>query len=121
MIQIVPQMKILVAVESVDFRRGIDGMAALCRQRLQMDPFSGTIFVFCNRRRTGLRLLSYDGQGFWLAYKRFSSGRLKHWPKSLDQASIQLQAHELQVLLFGGDPGATKAAPIWRRIDVSAA
>lgn len=120
MIQLVPQMKILVAIDPVDFRRGIDGMAALCRQQLQSDPFSGTVFVFCNRRRTGLRLLCYDSQGFWLAYKRFSQGRLQHWPRSPDQAAVMLQAHELQVLIFGGDPGATKAAPAWRRIDAPA-
>lgn len=120
MIQIAPQMRILVAVEPADFRRGIDGMAALCRQRLNADPFTGTVFVFCNRRRTGLRLLTYDGQGFWLAYKRFSSTRLRHWPKAIDQVAVVLQAHELQVLLFGGDPGATGAAPVWRRINVPA-
>jgi len=64
MLQITPQMKILVAIEPADFRRGIDGLARLCRDALQQDPFTGTIFVFRNRRGTGLKLLTYDGQGF---------------------------------------------------------
>ena len=66
MIQLTPQMRILLAVEPADFRKGIDGLAQLCRQRLQDDPLSGALFVFANRRRKALKLLVYDGQGFWL-------------------------------------------------------
>jgi len=60
MIQITPHMRILAAVEPVDFRKGIDSLAQLCRSRLASDPFSGTVFVFMNRRRSALRLLVYD-------------------------------------------------------------
>ena len=73
MIQITPQMRILVAVEPADFRCGIDGLARLCRVALSSDPFSGAVFVFRNRRKTAVKLLVYDGQGFWLCYKRLSS------------------------------------------------
>ena len=66
MIQITPQMRILVAVQPVDFRKGIDGLAALCRQVLSSDPLSGTLFVFCSRRRHAIKCLTYDGQGFWM-------------------------------------------------------
>jgi transposase len=59
-------MRILVAVEPADFRKGIDGLAGLCRQALKSDPFSGAIFVFRNRRGTAVKLLVYDSQGFWL-------------------------------------------------------
>jgi len=62
MIQITAQMRILVAVEPVDFRCGIDGLAALCRQRLQADPFCGTLFVFRNRKGSAIRVLAYDSQ-----------------------------------------------------------
>ena len=72
MIQITPQMRILVAVESVDFRKGIDSLAELCRQKLDADPFSGYLFVFRSRRATSIKVLVYDGQGFWLATKRLS-------------------------------------------------
>jgi len=120
MIQLTPQMRLLVAVEPADFRRGMDGLARLCRAELKEDPFSGAVFVFRNRRKTAVKLLVYDGQGFWLCHKRLSSGRFRWWPSSAEEPVTALQAHELKVLLHGGDPGATRAAPIWRRVDPAA-
>lgn len=119
MIQVTPQMRVLVAVEPTDFRRGIDGLARQCRELLRSDPFSGAVFVFRNRRGTAIKLLLYDGQGFWLCQKRFSIGRLRFWPRSAEAVS-PLQAHELSVLLRGGDPSSTKAAPDWRPLAVGA-
>ena len=119
MIQITPQMRVLVAVESVDFRRGIDGLARVCRETLGTDPFGGAVFVFRSRRGHAVKLLVYDGQGFWLCHKRLSAGRFRWWPSRGDAgngAGASLRAHELQVLLCGGDPGGTKAAPVWREI-----
>ncbi len=116
MIQITPQMRILVAVEPCDFRKGMDGLAQLCREVLSADPFTGTVFVFCNRRRTAIKLLMYDGQGYWLCHKRLSQGRFRCWPTSGDAEATPLLAHELQVLLYAGDPMATRAAPMWRRV-----
>ena len=63
MIQITPQMRILLAVEPVDFRKGIDGLAALCRQALASDPLGGALFVFCSRRGHAIKCLTYDGYG----------------------------------------------------------
>jgi transposase len=116
MIQLAPQMRILVCVEPVDFRAGIDGLCRLCRQELQVDPFVGTAFVFRNRRGTSVKLLAYDGQGFWLATKRFSEGRplYRNWPIRKGSNTRELYAHELAVLLYGGNPEATRAAPQWR-------
>lgn len=115
MIQITPQMRVLVAVAPADFRRGMDGLAQQCRAVLGEDPFTGAVFVFCNRQRTAVKLLVYDGQGFWLCHKRLSKGCFRWWPTSSD-AATSLQAHELQVLLCGGDPTATRAAPVWRKL-----
>ncbi len=70
MIQITPQMRILLAVEPVDFRKGIDGLVAVCRAALGTDPLAGALFVFRSRRRHALKLLTYDGQGFWLCQNR---------------------------------------------------
>jgi transposase len=120
MIQITPQMRVLVAVDPVDFRRGIDGLAQLCRSRLDADPFGGTVFVFRSRRGTSIRLLVYDGQGFWLCQKRLSQGRFRFWPSAGKEAGASLRAHELQVLLCGGDPAATRAAPAWRQVGIPA-
>lgn len=116
MIQVTPHMRILVAVEPVDFRRGIDGLARLCREELRSDPFSGCVFVFRNRRAHAIKLLIYDGQGFWLCYKRLSKGRFRYWPRG-GRDGAKLEAHELQLLLSGGDPAAAKTTPApWRRL-----
>ena len=60
MIQITPQMRILLSVKAVDFRKGIDGLAGICRQILEADPFSGCVFVFRNHRATAIKVLMYD-------------------------------------------------------------
>ena len=119
MIQITPQMRILVAVEPVDFRKGIDGLAAMCRGALSRDPFSGTLFVFCSRRRHALKCLVYDDQGFWLCQKRLSQGRFRAWPQSGTSASLPLDPHELHLLLWNGDPTRAPTAPLWRRVEVA--
>lgn len=113
MIQITPHMKILVAVEPVDFRRGIDGLAAVCRQALGADPLSGTMFVFCSRRRQAVKILVYDSQGFWLCQKRLSMGRFKGWPSGKG-GSLRWDPHQLHLLLWNGDPAQGGAAPMWR-------
>jgi transposase len=118
MIQITPQMRILVAVEAVDFRKGIDGLARVCQERLDGDPFSGCLFVFRNRSGTGVKILVYDGRGFWLCQKRLSSGRFRFWPAATEGASTALEAHEVQVLLAGGDPASAPGSPLWRRVDL---
>jgi transposase len=116
MIQITPQMRVLVAIEPVDFRRGIDGLAQACRTALGEDPFGGAAFVFRNRQRTAVKVLIFDGQGFWLCHKRLSSGKFRFWPAATNAAASRLQAHELQVLLCAGNPTATQAAPVWREV-----
>lgn len=116
MLQITPQMKILVALEPVDFRNGIDGLVQLCKTTLQQDPLAGAVFAFRNRRATALKVLVYDGQGFWLCHKRLSQGRFRWWPSHATGRAASLAAHQLQVLLSAGDPDATKAAPEWRSV-----
>jgi transposase len=110
MIQVTPQMRILVAVEPVDFRKGIDGLAGICKG-LMMDPMSGYLFVFRNRGGISLKLIVYDGQGFWLCQKRLSKGRFRWWPKEKELLH-RLAAHQLQALLWNGDPD--KTAPLWK-------
>ena len=66
MLQFTPQHRLLLATQPIDFRRGIDGLAACCRQVLEHDPFTGTFFIFTNKRKTAVKILVYDGQGFWL-------------------------------------------------------
>ena len=116
MIQITPHMRIILAVEPADFRKGIDGLAQICRGVLNSDPFSGYLFVFINRRKTAIKMLIYDGQGFWLFQKRLSKGRFKWWPKRKDRICMNLLVHELQLLIWNGDPESGRTAPYWKKI-----
>lgn len=115
MLQLTPHLRILVAVEPTDFRRGIDGLCRVCRQELDADPMSGAVFVFRSRRARALKILVYDGQGFWLCQKRLSAGKFKFWPDG-QGPTRRLEAHELQVLLACGDPALARGAAPWRRI-----
>lgn len=114
MLQITPQMRILVAVESIDGRKGIDSLIQLCRQRLNDDPFSGCVFIFRCRNGHSIRVLVYDGQGFWLAQKRLSKGRFKFWPQG-NGVTQALEAHQAQILFAAGNP-AVAGAPVWKAV-----
>lgn len=116
MIQITPHIRVLVAVEPVDFRKGIDGLSRLCRIELRSDPFAGYMFVFRNRRKSAIKILTYDGQGFWVCHKRLSTGRFQWWPDKDGGPVKTLQAHELQTLIWNGDPYASAVTPMWKKI-----
>jgi hypothetical protein len=120
-IQITPQMRVLVAIDPVDFRRGIDGLAQVCRAVLAEDPMDGTLVIFRSRSQKAIKLLCYDGQGYWLATKRMSQSRFRYWPASVDginTASRLLLAHEFHTLIWGGNPSLAQAAPMWRRLPI---
>ena len=113
MLQITPHMKVLVAVDAVDFRKGIDGLVALCKTELKKDPLAGTVFVFRNRRANAIKVLVYDGQGFWLCQKRLSEKKFRFWPKS-NAPTKSLAASQLLVLFSAGNPNAADLAPDWK-------
>jgi len=115
MLQITPKHKIYLGIAPIDFRKGIDGIVAICRRQLQLDPLSGHCFIFRNRKGNALKLLLYDSQGFWLCHKRLSAGRFTHWPKA-SQAVLSLDVPQLQALLYQGDPACVQAAPAWQEI-----
>ena len=115
MLQLTPQSRIFVALVPVDFRKGIDGLAALCRRAFGQNPLDGAIYVFRNRTGTTLKLLCYDGQGYWLCTKRLSVGRLRWWPRA-PGTTVRLAARELQVLLWNGYPDQAAMADDWRQV-----
>lgn len=118
MIQVTPQMRILLAVEAVDFRKGIDGLSRVCRQVLKADPFSGYVFVFRNKKASAIKVLMYDGQGFWLCQKRLSKGRFSWWPENSHDTLRPLVAHELQLLIWNGNPSEARVAPLWKKVSM---
>ena len=115
MVQLTPQSRIFLATQPVDFRTGIDGLAAVCRQVLHAHPLSGAVLVFRNRSATALKLLFYDGQGFWLCTTRLSQGRFQ-WGPHTEGARIPLSARELLVLLWHGLPSQAQRAQDWRTL-----
>lgn len=119
MIQITPHMKIYLCQRPVDFRKGIDGLSAICRQELKIDPFSGSMFIFCNKRRSGLKILLYDGQGYWLFMKRLSQGRFCWWPDVGAECKMPLSAPQLQLLIWNGNVGTVRLGRDWRKISQS--
>lgn len=88
MLQLTPQMKVLVAVEPVDGRKGIDSLAQLCRARVSEDPFSGAVFIFRTRSKTSIMALVYDGNGFWLARSAFPKESFDGGPRARRRASM---------------------------------
>ena len=113
MLQISPQMKFLVAVEPVDFRRGIDGLARLCQETLRHDPFVGAVFVFRNRKATALKLLTDDGQVFWLRHKRLSQGRFQMPKVPIGATRVEMDATTLAMLLDGIDVKYVRRPTTW--------
>src|SRR6478672_986391 len=84
-----------------DLRKSIDGLAALVTHAFDLDLFSNSLFVFCNRDRDKLKILHWDTNGFWLYYRRLERGRFK-WPaSSAEQATLAIQRRQLQWLLDG--------------------
>ncbi len=119
MIQLVPHIRILLAISPVDFRKGAETLAAFCQEQLAEDPYSGTLFVFRNRRGTALKLLVYDGVGWWFVWRRFSQGKIRWWPHSADETARlhPLAAQQLSALLYQANPLEMKFAPDWKQIN----
>lgn len=98
----VTDKKIYLACGHTDMRKQINGLAAIVEGSFMMDPFSHAIFVFCNRSRNRLKILEWDGDGFWIYFKRLEKGKFK-WPASGNDPTMELVQEELHHLL-----GSTK-------------
>jgi transposase len=110
-----PSIKVYLARGTTDMRKQFDGLAGAVRELLALDPLSGHLFVFCGRRRHIVRILYWDGTGFWLMSKRLARGTFA-WPEVTDdRASIELRPDELGALLGGIDLGRTTWQRWWRQ------
>lgn len=92
--------QVYLACGHTDMRKSINGLMAIVEGSFQLDPFSEALFVFCNRSRDRLKILQWDGDGFWLHFKRLEKGRFR-WPQPGSEATITLSAEELSILLGG--------------------
>jgi len=100
MILLTHETRILLCVAPSDFRRGIGGFAAQCKNELAQEPRNGCVFVFINRARTMIRALCYDGTGYWLMTKRLSRGKFTGWPSG-QRALSATSARELRIIIGG--------------------
>jgi len=94
--------RIYLACGATDMRKQINGLSVIVQASFQLDPFDAAIFVFCNRARDRLKILEFDGDGYWLYLKRLESGRFK-WPDDQGSKTMNLSDEELHHLL--GSPG----------------
>jgi len=81
-------------------RKSINGLATLVKEVFSLDPFTEALFVFCNRNRNRIKILEWDGDGFWLYFKRLERGRFR-WPALGEEAIINLDVKELSYLIEG--------------------
>lgn len=83
-----------------DMRKSINGLLSLVQESFSLDPFANTLFVFCNRSKNRLKILEWDGDGFWLHFKRLERGRFR-WPAEGESVTMALNAKELACLIDG--------------------
>lgn len=115
MLSVSPKHHIFLAIESIDFRKGIDSIARLCRGQLHQDPMNGHYFIFRNKRKSDIKILYYDSQGFCLFQKRLSTGRFDNWP-CVASSLVTLTPTQLQVLLYKGDLQNAQETTPWHPI-----
>jgi len=93
-------MSVHLACGHTDMRKSINGLTVIVENRFKLDPFGGALFVFCNRNRDRLKILEWDGDGFWLYFKRLEKGHFR-WPAAGDDATMELTGEELSYLIGG--------------------
>jgi len=94
------EKKVYLACGHTDMRKSINGLAAVVENSFKMSPYEEAVFVFCNRARDRVKILEWDGDGFWLYFKRLEKGHFK-WSGVGEEATMELTGAELEVLLNG--------------------
>lgn len=109
MLTLSPSHLVYLALGSTDLRKSIDGLAAIVQEGFGLDPFSPSLFVFCNRERNKLKILYWEHNGFWLFYRRLERGTFQ-WPTS-SGTSVKVSSRELRWLLDGLELNQRHAHP----------
>jgi transposase len=110
-----PAVRIYLATGATDLRRSIDGLAALVRERFSLDPLSGHLFLFRNRRGDRLKILAWDRSGFWILYKRLEQGTFA-WPTDEPSDPVEMRSTDLALLLSGVDVAQTRRRRWYERV-----
>jgi transposase len=94
-------MKIFVYTQVTDMRKGFNGLSGIVRSEFQSDPTDGSLFIFINRRRDRMKLLHFDGGGYWLYYRLLEAGTFEELKPKDDSCRLQIDATQLSMLLWG--------------------
>lgn len=113
MLTLAPGARVYLALEPVDLRRGHDGLCALVRGALELDPFAGHFFAFVGKRGDRIKILFWDRGGFVIYYKRLSRGRFQLPRRPADADRVELDGTQLAMLLGGFDPLRTRRTEAW--------
>lgn len=105
--------RVYLAAGATDLRKSFDGLYGLVSSKLEADPNSGHLFVFCNATRSRIKVLHFDGSGLWICAKRLERGRFR-WPAEATASRVSISAEELSMLLGGMDPAQTSRRKWWR-------
>ena len=92
--------RVYLACGKTDMRKNINGLVAIVASSFKLDPFDGALFVFCNGNRNRLKILEWDGDGFWLYFKRLEKGHFR-WPGPGEEATMSLSCEDLSIFLSG--------------------
>ena len=104
--------KVYLACGATDLRKNIDALSSLVKDSFQLDPYSDTMFVFCNKRRDIIKILEWDGDGFWLHMKKIEKGRF-NWPDTAGEEIMDVTRQELEILI-----GSTRLRSKLKRRDI---
>jgi transposase len=101
MLSLASGVKIFVYTQAADMRKGFNGLSGIVRSEFQSDPTDGSLFIFINRRRDRMKLLHFDGGGFWLYYRLLEAGTFEDLNPKDDSCRLQIDATQLSMLLSG--------------------
>jgi transposase len=115
MLTVSSAVRIYLAPGATDLRRSIDGLSGVVRDHFKLDPLSGHLFLFRNRRGDRVKILVWDQSGFWIMYKRLEQGTFA-WPVADDSAPVEMRHRDLLLLLSGVDLATTRRRRWYERL-----
>ena len=113
MLSIPPVIPMFLYTQPTDMRKGFDGLSGIVRNEFQADPLDGSLFLFINRRRNRLKILHWDGSGYWVYYRLLEAGTFEVIPA--DDKCVRIDSTQLAMLLGGVSLVSTKRRKRYKR------
>ena len=109
-----PGTRIFLASGATDLRKSFDGLCGLIASRMEEDVSQGHLYLFCNRQRTRLKVVYFDGSGVWVCAKRLGKGRFS-WPEEATGVKVKIDSSEMAMLLGGLEMHSSRRKRWWRK------